>query len=201
MSNKTNKIALLRFNYPWQVMLENQIYTLVKFAQVYNYIVMVGDEKSLQVCFKLKLPCLNGTAYFRPYYKDIDPTVDALITDRRHYAPLNWFKLRFYLDVLIKNYTIVAFDTDIAFGRKNLWLSLKKYSEDVGNCDMVFMKENPVNAGFLYSKSNPDTIALFKEWIKMEYMHPHVDEQKSFGLLKHIKCDSKYNPIEKLIQT
>src|SRR6202044_2573533 len=77
MSNKTNKIALIRFNYPWQIMLQNQIYTLVKFGQVYNYIVMVGDEKSLEVCFELNLPCLNGTTYFQTYYKDIDQAVAA----------------------------------------------------------------------------------------------------------------------------
>jgi hypothetical protein len=194
MSNKTKKIALLRFNYPWQIMLQNQIYTLVKFGQVYNYIVMAGDEKSLRVCFELNLPCFNGSRYFQTYYKDIDPTIDALISDPKHYRPLQWFKLRFFFDVLIRNYTIIAFDTDIAFSRKNIWLSLDKYSKDVGNCDMIFMEEHPINAGFLYSKSNLDTIALFQEWISMEYTHPDFDEQKCFGLLQGTKyeiCETK----------
>lgn len=184
MSNNTNKIALLRFNYPWQIMLQNQIYTLVKFGQVYNYVVMTGDEKSLQVCFRLNLPCFNGTKYYKNYYIDIDPTVDALATDKKHYRPMNWFKLRFYLDVLVRNYTILAFDTDIAFSRKNIWLSLEKYSADVGNCDMIFMGEAPVNAGFFYSKSNPSTIRLFKEWINTEYTHSRRNEQQTFGFLR-----------------
>ena len=184
MSNKTNKIALLRFSYPWQIMLQNQIYTLVKFGQVYNYIVMVGDEKSLQVCFELNLPCYNGSKYYKNYYKDIDPTVDALFTNKKYYKPMNWFKLRFYFDVLVRNYTILAFDTDIAFSRKNIWLSLEKYSESAGNCDMIFMKEKPINAGFFYSRSNADTIALFNKWVKTEYTHGHLDEQRSFGALR-----------------
>jgi hypothetical protein len=194
MSNKTNKIALLRFNYPWQTMLQNQIYTLVKFGQVYNYIVMTGDEKSLRVCFELNLPCFNGSRYFQTFYKNIDPTIDAIITDRKNYRPLQWFKLRFFFDVLIRNYTILAFDTDIAFSRKNIWLSLEKYSEDVGNCDMVFMLEHPINAGFLYSKSNSDTLTLFQEWISMEYTYPDFDEQKCFGLMQGTKyeiCETK----------
>jgi hypothetical protein len=184
MSDKTNKIALLRFSYPWQIMLQNQIYTLVKFGQVYNYIVMVGDEKSLQLCFELNLPCFNGTKYYRTFYKGVDPTIDALSTDKQHYKPMNWFKLRFYRDVLVKNYTILAFDTDIAFSRKNIWLSLEKYSADVGNCDMIFMQESPVNAGFFYSKSNPDTITLFKAWVNTEYTHSNLTEQESFGALR-----------------
>ena len=184
MSNRTNKITLLRFSYPWQIMLQNQIYTLVKFGQVYNYIVMVGDEKSLQVCLELNLPCYNGTKYYKNYYKDVDPTVDALVTDKKHYKPMNWFKLRFYLDVLTRNYTILAFDADIAFSRKNIWLSLEKYSDDVGNSDMVFMEEAPVNAGFFYSRSNPDTIALFNKWVNTEYTHWDLDEQQSFATLR-----------------
>lgn len=194
MSNETGQIALLRFNYPWQIMLQNQIYTLVKFGQVYNYIVMAADEKSLFICIELKLPCLNGTKYFKFYYPNVDPTVDALVSDRKHYRPLNWFKLRFFLDVLMRNYTIIAFDTDIAFSRKDIWRSLEKYSMDVGNCDMIFMKEYPVNAGFLYSKSNLKTIALFKRWINMEYTHKQLDEQKCFGLLRGFAyeiCDTK----------
>jgi hypothetical protein len=194
MSNKTNKVALLRFSYPWQIMLQNQIYTLAKFGQVSNYIVMVGDEKSLQVCFELNLPCFNGTKYYKDYYKDIDPTVDALFNDKKHYKPMNWFKLRFYHDVLIRNYTILASDTDIAYGRKNIWLSLERYSKNAGNCDMIFMQEAPVNAGFFYSRSNSDTIALFKEWIKTEKTHGHLDEQRSFGAMRgyyYEICDTK----------
>lgn len=194
MSDKTNNIALLRFNYPWQEMLENQIYTLVKFGRVYNYIVMAGDEKSLSVCFELKLPCLNGTKYFKAYYPNIDPAIDALISDRKHYRPLNWFKLRFFLDVLKRNYTIIAFDTDIAFSRKDIWKSLEKYSMDAGDCDMVFMKEHPVNAGFLYSKPSFKTITLFERWIDMEYSHGQFDEQRCFGLLRGFAyeiCDTK----------
>jgi hypothetical protein len=170
-------------------MLQNQIYTLVKFGEVYNYIVMVGDEKSLKVCFELNLPCFNGTTYFETYYKNIDPAVDALISDEKHYKPLVWFKLRFYLDVLLKNYTILTSDTDIAFSRKNIWLSLEKYSEEVGHCDMLFMTEYPVNTGFFYSKPNSDTIALFRAWVNMEYSHPNLNDQESFAVLKEIKYD------------
>ncbi len=194
MSNKTNKVALLRFSYPWQRMLQNQIYTLVKFGQACNYVVMVGDEKSLQACFELNLPCFNGTKYYKDYYKDIDPTVDALFTDKKHFKPMNWFKLRFYHDVLIRNYTILACDTDIAYGPKNIWLSLERYSESVGNCDMIFMQEAPVNAGFFYSRSNNDTIALFKEWIITEKTLSHLDEQQTFGAMRgyyYEICDTK----------
>ena len=194
MSNKMNKVTLLRFSYPWQIMLQNQIYTLVKFGQVHNYIVMVGDEKSLQVCFELNLPCYNGTKYYKNYYKDIDPTVDALVTDKKHYKPMNWFKLRFYLDVLTRNYTILALDADIAFSRKNIWLSLEKYAQDVDNCDMVFMEEDPINAGFFYSRSTADTIALFNKWVNTEYTHWDLDEQQSFASLRgqyYEICNSK----------
>ena len=184
MSGKTGKIALVRFSYPWQTMLQNQVYTLAKFGQVHNYIVMIGDEKSLQACLELNLPCYNGTKYYKDHYKDADPAVDALHSDKKHYRPINWFKLRFYRDILTRNYTILAFDTDIAFSRKKIWLSFEKYSEDVGNCDMVFMQEHPVNAGFFYSRSNPRTIALLNKWVDTERTHWDLDEQKSFGQMK-----------------
>lgn len=184
MSNKTGKIALVRFSYPWQIMVQNEIYTLVKFGHVYNYIVMVGDEKSLQVCLELNLPCYNGTKYYKNYYRDADPTVDASYLDKKHYRPINWFKLRFYRDILIRNYTILALDTDIAFSRKDIWLSFEKYSEDVGNCDMIFMQEEPINAGFFYSRSNPSTITLLNKWIDTERTHWDLDEQQSFIALR-----------------
>ena len=181
MSRKTQKIALVRFNYPWQIMLQNEIYTLAKFGQVHNYIVMVVDDESLRVCLALNLPCYNGTKYYKNYYHDVDPTIDAVYSDKERYRPMNWFKLRFYRDILVKNYTILAFDTDIAFSRKDIWLSFEKYSEDVGDCDMIFMQEYPVNAGFFYSKSNPRTIALLNKWVETERPYWHLDEQRSFG--------------------
>ena len=194
MSNKTNKIALLRFSYPWQTMLQNQIYTLVRFGQVYNYIVMVGDEKSLAACIELRLPCYNGTGYYKNYYQEVDPTVDAAVVDIKHYQPMVWFKLRFYRDVLIRNYTILACDTDIAFSRKNIWLSLEKYSEDVGNCDMVFMHERPVNTGFFYSRSNARTLTLFNRWIHSEGANWHLNDQGSFSTFRgyyYVVCHTR----------
>ena len=184
MSNKTGKIALLRLSYPWQMMLQNQIYTLARFGQVYNYIVMVGDERSLAACLALNLPCYNGTKYYTQYYKEVDPTVDALYSDKKHYQPMVWFKLRFYRDVLIKDYTILACDTDIAFSRKNIWLSLERYSQAVGNCDMIFMHEEPVNTGFFYSRPNPSTLTLFNRWIHSERINWHLDDQQSFSTLR-----------------
>jgi len=184
MCDNLGRIALLRFSYPWQMMLQNQIYTIVKHGQVYNYIVMVADEKSLQVCFELNLPCFNGTKYYKNYYKDLDPTVEALFSNKKYYKPMNWFKLRFYFDVLRRNYTILAVDTDISFGRKDIWLSLEKYSLNVGGCDMIFMREAPVNAGFFYCKPNNKTFFLLKEWINTEYTHSRFDEQRTFGLMR-----------------
>lgn len=184
MSNKTRKIALLRLSYPWQIMLQNQIYTLVRFGLVYNYIVMVGDKRSLAACLALNLPCYNGTKYYTNYYQEVDPTVDAHYSDKKHYQPMVWFKLRFYRDVLIKDYTILACDTDIAFSRKNIWLSLEKYSKAVGNCDMIFMHEHPVNTGFFYSSPNPSTLTLFHRWIHSERINWHLDDQQSFSTLR-----------------
>ena len=114
--------------------------------------------------------------------------------------------LRFYFDVLIRNYTILAFDADIAFSQKDIWLSFEKYSEQVGQCDMIFMEEAPVNAGFFYSRSNPDTIALINRWVKTEYTHGHLDEQQSFGALRgyyYEICNKKdeYNTVKRKMMT
>ncbi|CAF1636687.1 unnamed protein product [Adineta ricciae] len=55
------KIAVLHFSHQWQAICQNNIYTLVRFGRVRNYIVETIGEKSLQVCRELNLPCYNGS--------------------------------------------------------------------------------------------------------------------------------------------
>ena len=54
-------VSLLFFNYQMSTMLQNCLYSMVKFAGVCNYIVVVWDEPSLEVCRDMNLPCYNAT--------------------------------------------------------------------------------------------------------------------------------------------
>jgi hypothetical protein len=56
-------VSLLFFNYHQSEMLQNCLYSLIKFAGVCNYIVVVWDEPSLEVCLDMNMPCFNATAY------------------------------------------------------------------------------------------------------------------------------------------
>ncbi|CAF1359493.1 unnamed protein product [Didymodactylos carnosus] len=148
------------------------------FGKVQNYIVVVGDQKSLKVCIELNLPCYNGSNYLAFKYKQITFDKDAEFSDKISYNPLTWFKIPFYLDVIRKGYTIITTDTDIAYSSKNVWESYEKYARDVG-ADMVFASEHPINTGNFYSLSNERVIALFNEWIMSESRWLNDNDQEA----------------------
>ena len=57
MAHQSKKIMILGFDWHWQSMIQNNIYTLVRFARTTNFIVPTGDEISLHICIELNLPC------------------------------------------------------------------------------------------------------------------------------------------------
>ena len=193
MAGDEKKIAILKLNRHWQKMIQNNIYTLVHFGLVRNYVVLVGDELSLQVCIELNLPCYNGSTFLSHKYRDLQLDKEAAYGDKRSYRPLIWSRGFFNLEVLRRGYTTISADADIAYAKKDVWASFERYAGEVG-ADMVFMNEPPLNAGHFYAVSSERVIALMEEWLASEPKSTGAGDQHALNQLSnrtYVVCKTK----------
>ncbi|CAF1526414.1 unnamed protein product [Adineta ricciae] len=90
--DREKKIVILHFSARWQNICQNNIYTLLRFARVRNYIVEAIGEKSLRVCIELNLPCFNGASYLKKF-KNFNPDKEALFQDANFYVT-GWHRVQ-----------------------------------------------------------------------------------------------------------
>lgn len=163
------QITIIPFNRFWTPITQNAIYSLVKYGQTSNYIVLVWDKSSLLVCQQLHLPCYDASDYLNHYYKfntTSMETGESKFNQKETYLPIVWFRLRVFRDILSKNYSLHVSDADIAYTPKNVWKSFENYALETG-ADMVFQSELKfVNAGNYYALPSKRTLDFFNAWIQ-----------------------------------
>ena len=139
-------VSIIFFNYQMSVLLQNCLYSMVKFAGVCNYIVVVWDEPSLDVCLDMNLPCYNATSMI-PGGVPIASDKEARL-HTKDYNRITWMKPVVVQSVLEKDYVVHASDIDITYLPMNLWRSYMQYILEV-NATAAFQKETKsiVNTG------------------------------------------------------
>jgi hypothetical protein len=191
MGKQSKKITVLGFNWQWQVMIQNNIYTLVRFARTSNYIVVTGDEETLLVCIELNLPCYNASSYMVNFRTNVSTAHDAVFHDQ-YFLVLVWYWVPLCLNILRKGFTIMRSDADISYGGKDIWKTFEIMVETTG-ADLIFMREAPVNTGQFYAVPTDRTISFFEEWIASRKVLKGSSEQTALVELNnkiYMICDS-----------
>ncbi|CAF1409489.1 unnamed protein product [Adineta ricciae] len=172
-------------------MVQNNIFSLVRFARTSNYIITAGDELTLSVCIELNLPCYNATSYMLKSGENVSTTTEGNFNDP-YYLAMVWYLLPLYLDIIRKGFTIMKSDIDISYAGKDIWNSCELMAQKT-KADIVFMKEDPINTGHFYAVPNERVIFFFQEWISAESSFKALNDQQALSHLnrKTYKiCDS-----------
>lgn len=181
VSNGSKKVIILGFNWHWQSMIENNIFTLVRFARSMSNIVLAPDETTLAVCIELNLPCYNASSYFEIVRENCTITQEGLFLDP-YYQALVWYVLPLYLDILRKGFTIMKADSDISFAGKDIWTAMELIVNRT-EADLVFMSEDPVNTGHFYARPNDRVMQFFHEWIASRNFNKLLNDQQALATL------------------
>jgi hypothetical protein len=192
MAYPSKKIIILTFNWHWQSMAQNNIFTLVRFTRTFNYIVATGDEITLLVCIELNLPCYNASSYMLNLKTNVSMKHQGLFNDP-YYLTLVWYLIPFYLDILRKGFIIMKSDTDISYAGKDIWQTFELMIEKT-EADLIFMRESPVNTGQFYAIPNDRVIAFFEEWIASKRVFEKQNDQQVLSIMNgkiYKTCNSK----------
>lgn len=191
MAHHSRKVMILGFNWHWQAMVQNNIFTLVRFTRTTNYIIAAGDELTLFVCIELNLPCYNATLYMIRSQGNISISQEGFYNDS-YYLALVWYLLPLYLDILRKGFAIMKSDADISFAGKNIWKECESMIQKT-QADLVFMAESPVNTGHFYAAPSHRVMRFFENWIQSQNSFKTLNDQQALAQLKgkiYTVCDS-----------
>ncbi|CAF3721153.1 unnamed protein product [Adineta steineri] len=191
MAHQSKKILILGFNWHWQAMAQNNIFTLVRFTRTTNYIIAAGDELTLFVCIELNLPCYNATSYMMKSGKNVSNTHEGYFNDP-YYLAMVWYLLPLYLHIIRRGFTIMKSDIDISYAGKNIWKKYELMAENT-KADIIFMKEHPANTGHFYAIPNDRVIAFFEEWVSSQDSFKNLNDQQALAHLNgkiYMICNS-----------
>jgi hypothetical protein len=176
MAHGSKKIMILGFNWHWQAMAQNNIFTLVRFTRTSNYIIVAGDELTLLVCIELNLPCYNASSYMLNFQQNMSMTQEGRFNDP-YYLAMVWYIIPLYMNILRKGFTIMKSDIDISYAGKDIWKTFELMIGKTG-ADIVFMQETPINVGHFYAIPNDRVIAFFEEWIASQASFKTLNDQQ-----------------------
>jgi hypothetical protein len=186
-------VSVVFFNYHQSVMMQNAVYSLVKFSGVCNYIVAVWDEPSLEACIGMNLPCFDAS--------DMTPgnsTIGAAREARLHssdYVKITWMKPILVSALLDLGFLVHASDVDVAYSPGDLTRSYLNFILE-GNATAAFQRESKlpfiVNTGNYMVLPNDQGKAFMKAWLgRADSAIASGDhEQTALGELYHKKSNT-----------
>ncbi|KAH7619200.1 hypothetical protein NADE_006045 [Nannochloris sp. 'desiccata'] len=186
-------VSVVFFNYHQSVIMQNAVYSLVKWSGVCNYIVAVWDEPSLEACIGMNLPCFDASAMTPG-----NGTIGADREARLHtadYVKITWMKPILVSALLDLGFLVHASDVDVAYSPGDLTRSYLKFILD-GNATAAFQRENKlpyiVNTGNYMVLPNVQGKAFMKAWLGRadDAIAAGNHEQTALGELYHER-DSK----------
>jgi Nucleotide-diphospho-sugar transferase len=159
-------VSVVFFNYHQSVMMQNAVYSLVKWSGVCNYIVAVWDEPSLEACIGMNLPCFDASA--------MTPGNDTIGADREarlhsdDYVKITWMKPILVSALLDLGFLVHASDVDVAYSPGDLTRSYLNYILE-GNATAAFQRESKlpfiVNTGNYMVLPNDQGKSFLKAWL------------------------------------
>lgn len=183
---KTVSVAF--FNYHQSVLLQNNVYSMVKWGGVCNYIVAVWDEPSLEVCQSLNLPCLDATSMIPG-----NTTIGSEREARLHsmdYIKITWMKPILVSALLDLGFAVHATDVDIAYAPSDLMQSYMSYILQA-KADAAFQRESKmpyiVNTGNYMVLPTVQGKMLLRSWLSQfdKAIESRWHEQTALGQLYH----------------
>ena len=185
---KYKTVSLVFFNIHQSVMMQNCVYSLVKFASVCNYIVVTWDEPTLKACKAMNMPCYNA--------ESLIPGEGGIAVDKEarlhtiDYNKITWMKPIMVLEALKAGYAVHATDVDISYAVADLMESYMTYITEVG-ATAAFQIENKypyvVNTGNYMVLPTKDGIRMMRAWVgKADQAIAEANhEQHALGELYH----------------
>lgn len=159
-------VSLVFFNIHQSVLMQNCVYTMVKFASVCNYIVVTWDEPTLAACKAMNLPCFYAESFI-PGNGAIGAETEARLHSA-DYNKITWMKPIMVLEVLKAGYAVHATDVDVAYAVADLMESYMHYITEV-NASASFQIENKypyvVNTGNYMVLPRDDAIRMMQAWV------------------------------------
>ncbi|GAB4823098.1 hypothetical protein N2152v2_010144 [Parachlorella kessleri] len=155
-------ISVVHFNHHHTLMLQNWIYSAVKWAGIENYIVATWDDESLRVCLDLNLPCYNATSYL--------PLPTTTAGESRFYRgdfiAITWLKPLLARELVSRGYLVHVCDVDVAFPPKAFWPSVLRFLEPAG-ADVAMERDyfGPINCGSMVILPSPRTLSWLHAWL------------------------------------
>ncbi|KAL4437542.1 hypothetical protein ABPG77_003523 [Micractinium sp. CCAP 211/92] len=165
-------VTLLQFNRRFAELVQNCVYSLVKFGGVRSYVVATWTPEDLAACAELNLPCADVAALL-PRPLPAAPA-ETRAVDGDYLTPewlsIVWLKPRLVLEVLQLGYAVLFTDADVAWGRKAFsaeesLLALVRQS----HADGAFIAENPVNTGVFFVLPSPPTINVLSRMASLTH--------------------------------
>ncbi|KAJ3373312.1 hypothetical protein GGF31_000745 [Allomyces arbusculus] len=177
MQARDKQITVIPYHIAYRPLLENLIYSLVKFGQSRNFIVAAINDVSLNSCLAKNLPCFNATAYSPSSFTNVE--VHAGEGDG--WALISWVKPRVVHALLKLGYTVHFSDTDVAYVR-NVWATYLPWLDAVG-ADLAIKYEPPwpVNTGNFVARPTRTTFDFFREYLAIGDRDPTIPDQSAFG--------------------
>lgn len=162
-------VTLLLFSRSWAVMVQNSVYSLVKFGGVRNHLLVAWAPEDLAACADLNLPCADVSSWLpRLWGGQVlgggSPAGGvADVSSRAGFAAVSWLKPALALRALRQGVAVMVADADVAYAPKPLWDSYLAFQEQAG-ADGAFMQELPLNTGHFVLLPTPGALAFAAAW-------------------------------------
>ncbi|KAJ3353430.1 hypothetical protein GGF32_002992 [Allomyces javanicus] len=174
---RDKQVTVIPYQLAFRPMLENLIYSLVKYGKTRHYIVAAMDAPTLDSCLTMNLPCLNATSYSASSFSG-----EVIAGQGDGWALISWIKPRVVEALLRLGYSVHLTDTDIAYVR-NVWPSYMKWMDAVdADLAATFEPSWPINTGNYIARPTPTTLNFFKEYLAIGDRDPRIPDQRAFGM-------------------
>ncbi|KNE61592.1 hypothetical protein AMAG_06404 [Allomyces macrogynus ATCC 38327] len=170
------QITVIPYQLAFRPMLENLIYSLVKYGKTRHFIVAAMDAPTLDSCLTMNLPCLNATSYSASSFSG-----EVIAGHGDGWALISWIKPRVVDALLRLGYSVHLTDTDIAYVR-DVWPSYMQWMDAVdADLAATFESSWPVNTGNYIARPTPTTLNFFKAYLAIGDQDLQIPDQRAFG--------------------
>ncbi|KAJ3363989.1 hypothetical protein GGF31_000623, partial [Allomyces arbusculus] len=174
---RDKQITVIPYQLAYRPMLENLIYSLVKYGKTRHYVVAAMDTPTLDSCLTMNLPCLNATSYSASSFSG-----EVIAGQGDGWALISWIKPRVVDALLRLGYAVHLTDTDIAYVR-DVWPSYMQWMDAVdADLAATFEPSWPINTGNYIARPTPTTLNFFKEYLAIGERDPRIPDQRAFGM-------------------
>ncbi|KAA8515820.1 hypothetical protein F0562_018569 [Nyssa sinensis] len=140
-----------------------------------HLLVVAVDQTAYDRCKFRGLHC------YKLVTESVDFTGEKLFMSE-DFIKMMWRRTLFLLDLLKRDYNFIFTDTDVMWLRNPFARLSRNSKEDLQISTDFFRgnpwsKNNPINTGFYYIRSNNKTIALFDKWYAMKDSSKGMKEQ------------------------